>query len=111
MIIISKFWTKIFSLGTGIGVVVFPFIFFSESKWATDKEILNHEKIHQQQILELLIFPFYLWYFTEYFIRFLHYRKRQEAYMHISFEKESYANQSDLGYLSRRRFWSFLRYL
>jgi predicted patatin/cPLA2 family phospholipase len=31
--------------------------------------------------------------------------------MEVSFEKEAYANESNLKYLKRRRFFAFLKYL
>ena len=72
---------------------------------------INHEKIHTRQQIELLILPFYLWYFTEYLFRLIQYRDRLKAYHNISFEREAYANEKDLSYLKSRSFWSFLKYI
>jgi len=76
-----------------------------------DTVLLNHEKIHLKQQLELLILPFYLWYILEFVFRFIQYRNWQTAYKNISFEKEAYLNEGNLHYLNERRFWRFLKYL
>ncbi len=72
---------------------------------------MNHEKIHLKQQLELLIIPFYLIYTIEFLVRLFQYKKRNLAYRNISFEREAYTNEFNLGYLKRRPFWRFLKYL
>ena len=54
---------------------------------------------------------FYLWYFLEYLYRRIKYKTHSEAYYHISFEKEAYANETNFEYLKNRKFYSFLKYL
>jgi hypothetical protein len=93
------------------GLTVFPFVFI---KYRFDKEnkvLVNHEKLHIRQQLELLILPFFVWYFVEYAVRLLQYKNANLAYRNISFEREAYANELDLDYLETRRFFSFLKYL
>lgn len=93
------------------GMTVFPFVFL---KYHLDKEnpvFVNHEKIHLQQQLEVLIFPFYFFYFLEYIIRLIQYKNRDLAYQNISFEREAYANETDLNYLKNRPFFGFLNYI
>lgn len=93
------------------GLAFFPFVFV---KYRLDKQnifFLNHERIHLQQQLELLIIPFYIWYFLEFLIRFIQFKQWSLAYQNISFEKEAYANENDLDYLKRRSFWKFLKYI
>jgi hypothetical protein len=98
-----------------IGVTIFPFIFLKKSYFDRHYErlkyTLNHEKIHIRQQTELLVVFFYLWYFTEYFIRLIATGNPDVAYKTISFEKEAYSNENDFEYLSKRKFWSFLKYL
>ena len=72
---------------------------------------MHHEKIHLKQQIELLVLPFYLFYFLEFLIRFIQYKNWHTAYKRISFEREAYDNESDLDYLNKRSFWSFLKYL
>nr|WP_315147881.1 hypothetical protein [uncultured Flavobacterium sp.] len=92
------------------GLTVFPFVFV---KHRVDKEnvvFINHERIHLRQQLELLIFPFMLWYFIEFIIRFIQFKKWTLAYRNISFEREAYAKEKDLDYLKGRSFWKFIKY-
>jgi hypothetical protein len=93
------------------GLTVFPFVLI---KYRFDKEnivLVNHEKIHIRQQLELLVLPFFLWYFVEYAVRLLQYKNANLAYRNISFEREAYANELDLDYLETRSFFRFLKYL
>ncbi len=93
------------------GLTLYPFVFM---KFKTDKENLvfvNHEKIHLRQQIELLIFPFYLWYVIEYFIRLIQCKNRHVAYRNISFEREAYSNESNLDYLKFRKLYNFTKYL
>lgn len=92
------------------GLTFYPFVFLADKDDKLNEVFINHEKIHIRQQLELLIVPFYLWYFTEYLIRFFQFRDRKKAYYAISFEREAYANEKDLEYLKSRPFWRFLRY-
>ncbi|MDE6237508.1 MAG: hypothetical protein K2M45_06530 [Muribaculaceae bacterium] len=73
---------------------------------------INHEAIHTAQMRELLYIPFYLFYLLEWLIRLVQYRSFYQAYLNISFEREAYAYERDLSYLSSRpRFQSFRRLL
>lgn len=93
------------------GLTTYPFIFV---RYAADKEnlvFINHEKIHLRQQLELLILPFYVWYFVEFIVRLLQYKNRTLAYRNISFEREAYSNELDLSYLSKRSVLRFVKYL
>lgn len=76
-----------------------------------DKVFLNHERIHLKQQVELLLVFFYLWYGIEFIIRLIQYGNRREAYLNISFERESYSNESNLTYIKKRPIWAFLKYL
>lgn len=73
----------------------------------------NHEKIHLKQMQEMLFIPFYLWYAVEYAVkRILGITKLQsQIYYSISFEKEAYTNQYDLGYCDNRKKYSWFKYL
>lgn len=93
------------------GLTFFPFVFLADKDDKLNKFFINHEKIHLKQQLELLIFPFYIWYTLEYFYRLVQYKNKKEAYYNISFEREAYANEKDLNYLKKRSFWKFLNYI
>ncbi len=58
----------------------------------------------------MLVFPFYVWYIIEYLFRLIQYKDRRKAYFNISFEREAYANEKDLNYLTNRSFWLFIKY-
>ncbi|MBQ0785860.1 MAG: hypothetical protein KBT69_00055 [Oceanihabitans sp.] len=92
------------------GIAIFPFIFLKYRSLKEDIVLLNHEKIHLRQQLELLIVPFYILYFLEFFVRFIGCRNWQQAYRNISFEREAYINEKDLNYLKLRSLWNFVKY-
>lgn len=92
------------------GLTFYPFVFLADEDDKLNEIFINHEKIHIRQQLELLIVPFYIWYFTEYLFRLIQFRDKKKAYYAISFEREAYANEKDLNYLKQRFFWNFLKY-
>jgi hypothetical protein len=55
------------------GLAVFPFVVLKSPQNKSDSVLINHEKIHLRQQLELLILPFFLWYGLEFLIRLLKY--------------------------------------
>lgn len=91
-------------------ITLFPFILLRKSELRKDKVLINHEKIHIRQQLELLIVFFYLAYVLEYVYRLILLKNQQKAYRAISFEREAYANEGDFSYLLHRKFWNFLKY-
>ena len=118
------------------GITLFPFIFVPKDKFnrfskmevqvlentgkadggttTMDQIIKNHENIHWYQQLELLIIPFYLIYILNWlYLGIFKYKGRNWtlAYQNIIFEKEAYDNEYEVGYLERRKIWSFLKYL
>ncbi len=89
------------------GITLFPFIILRDKALKLDKRILNHERIHIRQQVELLVLPFYVVYLIEFVIGLIKYRNRLSAYMNISFEREAYKNDSDLNYLKERKLWAW----
>lgn len=94
-----------------VGLTIYPFVFLKRRDLKLSKVFMNHERIHLRQQLELLIMPFFVWYFLEFLYRYLQCRNWQLAYVNISFEREAYAKQNDLEYLTSRPFMKFLSYL
>ncbi len=92
------------------GITLFPFIILQKKEYKDRPILINHEKIHLRQQLELLIIFFYLWYFVEFHFWLIKYRNLDKAYRSISFERESYDNEHNLNYLASRKRWSFLKY-
>jgi len=93
------------------GMAVFPFVIVKYDLDKNNPVFVNHEKIHLRQQLELLILPFYIFYVLEYIIRLIQYKNKDVAYRNISFEREAYANETDLDYLKNRSFFGFLNYI
>ena len=91
-------------------MAVFPFMFLKYKTLKGNSVLINHERIHLTQQLELLIIPFFVVYTIEFFFRLLQYRNWQLAYLNISFEREAYGNEKDLNYLKKRPFWNFIMY-
>ena len=97
-----RFFGIFFGGSEGIrGLAFWPFIFIA-SDTIIDDELINHERIHLRQQIEMLIIPFYVWYLIELYTK---------GYLNISFEKEAYANENDLTYLRKRRIFAFRKYL
>lgn len=107
MILISRY----FFYKNYVGLSLWPFIILKESELKEDTILINHERIHLKQQQELLIFPFYLLYLLEWSLRFLFYMDSYKAYRNISFEREAYANESNLNYLSDRKPFDFIKYI
>jgi hypothetical protein len=93
------------------GMTVFPFVFLKYRFDSANKVLVNHEKIHIRQQLELLVLPFFVWYLVEYAVRLLQYKNANLAYRNISFEREAYENELNLDYLKNRSIFSFLNYI
>jgi hypothetical protein len=104
MILISKY---IVPKGY-IGITIFPFMFLKTKALKGNVVLVNHERIHLRQQLELLVIPFYIIYTFEFIIRLIKHKNWHLAYRNISFEREAYTNEKDLDYLKSRPFWNFI---
>lgn len=108
MILVSDRLTSFFSFILGMkkyggirALAFFPFIIIPKST-VIDDELINHERIHLKQQLELLIIPFYVWYLIALW---------RKGYYGISFEREAHLNDGDLEYLKKRKPYSFIKYI
>ena len=90
------------------GMALYPFILVKEKQNLSNQRLINHELIHFKQQIELLILPFYICYFINYFVNLLYYKEHQKAYLQIIFEREAYRYDKDLCYLKQRKFLAFL---
>lgn len=90
-------------------MAIWPVIFVKEKSLLSDKTIMNHEKIHLAQQLELLVLPFYFIYFSEYVYYRLAKMNHDAAYRTISFEREAYEFDKNLNYLRKRKLWANFR--
>ena len=78
-------------------------IFCRSDKGRMDRATLNHEYIHLLQQRELLFVGFFVWYVAEWLWHLVRLHDRHRAYHAISFEREAYAHEHDLGYRYHRR--------
>lgn len=117
-----------------IAFTLYPFIFVRDKE--LQPSVINHEKIHLAQQLEMILTSlifcfitmfihrlgliyyilfsyafFFIWYYIEYFIRGVHLKSFPDAYYRISFEREAYENENNHLYLKSRSVWAFLKYL
>ena len=101
--LIIRFFEMFFFRNSNINAMsLWPFVVLSDKRLRYDEALINHERIHLRQQIELLIIPFYVWYVIAYW---------RKGYMGVSFEQEAYTNDHDLGYLRRRKPFAFLRYV
>lgn len=91
------------------GMAIFPFILLKNLKLKQDESIINHEKIHLRQQLELLILPFYILYLINYFINLIRYKEHHKAYLNIVFEKEAYRNELNMEYLTKHNWYGWIK--
>ncbi len=96
------------------GIALYPYIILRE-KYRDNSyyrkqvgRIIRHETIHIKQQQEMLVIPFYIWYFMEWFIRL--FINGKSAYRNISFEKEAKFNEENPDYLETRKPYSWMYY-
>lgn len=117
------------------GITLFPFIIVKDKKTRDNKTVINHERIHLRQQIEIFItsiillillkilfgvgsiwsilgygyLSYYILYIGEWIINKI--KKRSNAYRSSSFEKEAYSNDDNLDYLKTRKWYSSFKYL
>ena len=94
-----------------VGLCLWPFIFLRNVSLLNDKTLINHERIHFRQQVELLVVLFYLLYLLEWIVKSAYFLDFYQGYRNISFEREAYQHEKDLSYLEDRRPYQFLRYV
>ena len=102
-----NWFVKLLTFGNVKGITLAPFGIYIQKDYLNWEWVINHENIHWKQQIEMLIIPFYLWYFIEWFIKLFIYGKR--AYRNISFEREAYDNQFNPDYLKIRKQYSWIQ--
>ena len=71
-------------------------------------DLIQHERIHTAQMLELAVAGFYLLYALEWLARL---PMKGRAYRRISFEREAYDHMDDPNYLLHRKRYAWMKYL
>lgn len=110
-------------------MMLFGLLFVREGVTMSETD-MNHEKIHAGQYREVTFTCFlaavllsvfglwwtlpvaplvyYIWYVVEWIVRLAILKDAHAAYRAICFEREAYANETDLEYLSNRKGYAFL---
>ncbi|GAB4340773.1 MAG: hypothetical protein OHK0038_20300 [Flammeovirgaceae bacterium] len=109
LIVLPKFLRKKWIFWNAIAL--FPFVILKYDYLKYDKILMNHEKIHLRQQIELLVLPFYILYIAHFFFNYLNFNNFYDSYKNIFFEKEAYSNDSNLNYLKNRKLWAAFQYL
>ncbi len=91
-----------------IAINLFGIIFTKRKLSRVDQ---NHEYIHTLQQIELLFAFFYLLYVIEWIVRVIQTRSFIKGYLRISFEREAYENQRNMGYRKTRSLFAWYKYL
>ena len=84
-----------------LGIAIYPFIIIRKN-YRKEDELINHERIHIVQQLEMLVIPFYLVYF---------YYNITRGYRNNPFEIEAYDNDDNLDYLDSRKMYSWTKHI
>jgi len=107
MIVVSKYLVpKGF-----VGLTLYPFILLKTKAMKQNIIVINHEKIHLRQQIELLIVFFYIIYISEWIFKWIKYKDRKLAYHNISFEREAYYHEKNMNYVKEKNIWSFWKYI
>ncbi len=91
------------------GLALYPFVILKARN--PPAYLINHERIHLRQQLEMGLLLFYIWYMFEFMLRYYKHKNSYMAYRNISFEREAYVNDEKLDYLTKRKFWGFWKYI
>lgn len=105
-----RYWVIILPNLSVNAMAIYPFILLKNKNQKQDVELINHEKIHHRQQLELLLFGFYFLYLFNYLFNLLKYKNHYQAYYNISFEKEAYKHEKELNYLTNRKWYNWINF-
>lgn len=111
-----NWFVKLITGGWAGSITLCPFgIYVNEKMWKyqeyaipTWNVLINKEKIHWAQQLEMLVVFFYIWYFIEWILRIL-LPPYPGAYNDICFERESKTNGDNLDYLKTRKHYAWVK--
>lgn len=108
-----NWFVKLITFNWPLAITLAPFGIYVNQKYSTVEDLSyrtrNHESIHWQQQLELLIIFFYILYLLEWIVKFfIHGRK---AYKNLAAEREAYTFDDDMFYLDDRKRYKWLKYI
>jgi len=111
MFVTAAFLVKIITGGFARAITLYPLVLVSNASDLHDPVLVNHEKIHLRQQRELLVLPFSALYLLEYVKGRLGGLSHYDAYRQISFEREAFAHERNPGYLKKRKWAAFRKYM
>jgi len=88
---------------------LFGHVFAREEYRPISDRTLRHEAIHTAQMRETGYVGFYLIYVAEWLYQWARLRSAKQAYYAVRFEREAYAHQNELDYLTHRRPFAWTR--
>jgi hypothetical protein len=86
-------------------------VLFVRNGVCISERLINHERIHTEQMKELGYIFFYILYFFEWMIKLFIYLDSSLGYSNISFEREAYNYDAKRNYLSVRKRYAFIKYI
>lgn len=110
ILITSAFLIRVLTFNRANAVALWPFVIVKRKEDSLNTRLINHERIHIRQQLELFILPFYILYLSEYIYHRIKGNDHLQSYLHISFEKEAYQNDNNKDYLLGRPWWAWRGY-
>lgn len=99
-------FVRIITFNWPIAITLAPFGIYIKEKYWCSKTLRQHEMVHWKQQMEMLIIPFYVWYFIEWVIKLFKYGKL--AYYNISFEREASQRNE---YPGNRKSFAWVKYI
>jgi hypothetical protein len=104
-----NWFVKLLTLNWATAICLAPFGIYIKEEYINHKVIINHEKIHWKQQMEMLLLPFYLWYLIEWIIKLFKYGK--QSYNNLSFEREANFGERKPTYLDKRKPYAWIKFL
>lgn len=78
------------------GIVLYPWVLFSEPREKVPTRVVRHEFVHVRQVREIGVARFYVAYLVEYVKHLVRFRNHDRAYFAIRFEAEAYQLESTI---------------
>lgn len=75
-------------------ITLYPFVFFARPKEVVTRELVKHEVIHVEQIINDGWLKFYIRYLYHYFFNLIKYRNHRLAYQKIPYEQAAFHQQN-----------------
>ena len=108
-IIMELIYNKLIPFKPFAAINLFGFVFARKEYKPLYERTLNHERIHTEQMKEMLYIFFYLWYLIEWIVKLFIYGKK--SYNNISFEREAYQYDRYADYVQFRKKYNWIKHL